>query len=65
MEPLHNDFFDVPMNSLIHPKHGDKDNSLWFEEFPVKLLEDRDRTGLAHAAGVEENLRLLQAESAS
>ncbi len=34
------------MNSLIHPKHGDKANSPWFEEFLVKLLEDRDRIGL-------------------
>ena len=34
------------MNSLTHPKHGDKTNSPWFEEFLVKLLEDRDRIGL-------------------
>jgi hypothetical protein len=34
------------MNSLIHPKLGDKTNSLWFDEFLVRLLEDRDRTGL-------------------
>ncbi len=34
------------MNSLIHPKHGDKANSPWFDEFLVKLLEDRDRIGL-------------------
>ena len=34
------------MNSLIHPRHGDKDNSPWFQEYLVKLLEDRDRTGL-------------------
>jgi hypothetical protein len=34
------------LNSLIHPRHGDKANSPWFEEFLVKLLEDRDRIGL-------------------
>jgi hypothetical protein len=34
------------MNSLIHPRHGDKTNSAWFDEFLVRLLEDRDRTGL-------------------
>ncbi|HEY7987420.1 MAG TPA: hypothetical protein VIE17_10970 [Methylophilaceae bacterium] len=33
-------------NSLAHPKQGDKANSPWFEEFLVKLLEDRDRIGL-------------------
>ena len=34
------------MNSLQHLRHGDKVNSLWFEEFLPKLLEDRDRIGL-------------------
>jgi hypothetical protein len=34
------------MNSLIHPIQGDKTNSPWFEEFLVRLLEDRDRIGL-------------------
>lgn len=34
------------MNSLIHPKQGDKANTPWFEEYLVKLLEDRDRIGL-------------------
>lgn len=34
------------MNSLIHPKLGDKTNSPWFDEFLVRLLEDRDRIGL-------------------
>ncbi len=33
-------------DSLIHPKQGDKENSPWFEEFLVKLLQDRDRIGL-------------------
>jgi hypothetical protein len=34
------------MNSLIHPILGDKTNSPWFEEFLVKLLQDRDHIGL-------------------
>lgn len=34
------------MNSLIHPRHGDKANSPWFDEYLVRLLEDRDRIGL-------------------
>ena len=34
------------MNSLIHPTQGDKANSPWFNEFLIKLLEDRDRIGL-------------------
>lgn len=33
-------------NSLIHAKQGDKQNSPWFEEYLVKLLEERDRIGL-------------------
>jgi hypothetical protein len=33
-------------NSLTHPKQGDKENSPWFNEFLIKLLEDRDRIGL-------------------
>ncbi|CAK0750890.1 conserved hypothetical protein [Gammaproteobacteria bacterium] len=32
--------------SLVHPKQGDKQNSSWFEEFLVRLLESRDRIGL-------------------
>jgi hypothetical protein len=34
------------MNSLLHPIQGDKTNSAWFNEFLVKLLEERDRIGL-------------------
>lgn len=33
-------------NSLLHSKQGDKENSPWFEEVLVKLLQDRDRIGL-------------------
>jgi len=32
--------------SLIHPRHGDKRNSEFFEHYLVKLLEERDRVGL-------------------
>ena len=34
------------MNSLQYPIQGDKANSPWFNEFLVKLLEERDRIGL-------------------
>ncbi len=34
------------MNSLIYPIQGDKYNSAWFNEYLIKLLEDRDRIGL-------------------
>lgn len=34
------------MKSSQRERHGDKVNSPWFEEFLVKLLEDRDRIGL-------------------
>ncbi|MGY1489613.1 hypothetical protein ACW4YW_09385 [Methylobacillus pratensis] len=34
------------MNSLQFPRHGDKENSAFFEEYLVKLLEERDAVGL-------------------
>jgi hypothetical protein len=34
------------MHSTSFPRSGDKTNSPWFEEFLVRLLEDRDRLGL-------------------
>ncbi|MPS49322.1 hypothetical protein [Methylobacillus sp.] len=34
------------MNSLQFPRHGDKENSAFFEEYLVKLLEERDAMGL-------------------
>lgn len=34
------------MNSLGFPRHGDKQNSAFFEEYLVRLLEERDRLGL-------------------
>lgn len=34
------------MNSLQFPRHGDKENSPFFEEYLVKLLEERDALGL-------------------
>lgn len=33
-------------NSLNYARHGDKENSTFFEEYLVKLLEERDRMGL-------------------
>jgi hypothetical protein len=35
------------MNSLIHARQGDKQNSPWFEDYLHRLLEDRDRIGLS------------------
>ena len=35
------------MNSLIHSVRGDKTQSPWFDDFVVKLLQDRDRIGLS------------------
>jgi hypothetical protein len=34
------------MNSLQFPRHGDKENSSFFEEYLQRLLEERDRLGL-------------------
>jgi len=34
------------INSLSFPRHGDKENSEFFEHFLVGLLEERDRVGL-------------------
>lgn len=34
------------MNSLGFPRHGDKQNSAFFEEYLTRLLEERDRLGL-------------------
>jgi hypothetical protein len=34
------------MNSLEFPRHGDKENSAFFEEYLQRLLEERDRLGL-------------------
>ena len=34
------------MNSLQFPRHGDKENSPFFEEYLQRLLEERDRLGL-------------------
>jgi hypothetical protein len=35
-----------PMSSLDFPRHGDKQNSSFFEDYLVRLLEERDRLGL-------------------
>ncbi|SNR89504.1 hypothetical protein SAMN05192560_1633 [Methylobacillus rhizosphaerae] len=34
------------MNSLQFPRHGDKENSAFFEEYLTRLLEERDAVGL-------------------
>lgn len=34
------------MNSLQFPRHGDKENSSFFEEYLQRLLDERDRLGL-------------------
>lgn len=34
------------LNSLGSERHGDKENSPFFEEYLIRLLEERDRTGL-------------------
>ncbi|MGR9116376.1 MAG: hypothetical protein ACU85E_11465 [Gammaproteobacteria bacterium] len=34
--------------SLAFPRHGDKENSDFFNEYLTKLLEERDRTGLSN-----------------
>jgi hypothetical protein len=36
----------IIMNSLQFPRHGDKENSSFFEEYLQRLLEERDRLGL-------------------
>ncbi|HEY8119457.1 MAG TPA: hypothetical protein VIE91_09475 [Methylophilaceae bacterium] len=35
-----------PINSLGFERHGDKENSSFFEEYLVRLLEERDQMGL-------------------
>ena len=35
-----------PLDSLAFTRHGDKQNSPFFEEYLTRLLEERDRTGL-------------------
>jgi len=34
------------INSLQFERHGDKENSLFFEENLIRLLEERDALGL-------------------
>ncbi|MDP2246596.1 MAG: hypothetical protein Q8J65_00590, partial [Nitrosomonadales bacterium] len=34
------------IDSLGFERHGDKENSLFFEEYLVRLLEERDNMGL-------------------
>ena len=37
------------INSLTFPRYGDKQNSAFFEDYLVQLLEERDRIGLSQA----------------
>ena len=41
-----NNLVTHPINSLGFARHGDKENSVFFEEYLVRLLEERDRIGL-------------------
>ncbi|MCH9799656.1 MAG: hypothetical protein K0U18_06215 [Betaproteobacteria bacterium] len=34
------------INSLAFARHGDKENSAFFEEYLQRILEERDRLGL-------------------
>ena len=33
-------------SSTAFPRHGDKQNSPFFEDYLIRLLEERDRSGL-------------------
>jgi hypothetical protein len=48
----------VSSTSLSFPRHGDKQNSAFFEEFLGKLLEERDRVGLTGLIGEIDALML-------
>ena len=45
-------------NSLAFARNGDKQNSPFFEEYLVRLLEDRDRVGLTDMIGEMEAIML-------
>ena len=44
--------------SLNFPRHGDKENSAFFEDYLVKLLEDRDRVGLTQMIAEIDSIML-------
>lgn len=46
------------MNSLTFERHGDKENSLFFEHYLVELLTERDRVGLTDMIGQIEALMI-------
>jgi hypothetical protein len=46
------------LNSLRFPRQGDKLNSSFFEEYLVRLLEDRDRVGLTDMIGQIEAMMI-------
>ncbi|MCB1865586.1 MAG: hypothetical protein KDG50_09145 [Chromatiales bacterium] len=46
------------MNSLSFPRHGDKENSPFFESYLQRLLAERDRVGLTEMIGQIEALMI-------
>lgn len=44
--------------SLNFPRHGDKQNSAFFEDYLIKLLEERDRVGLTKMIGEVDSIML-------
>jgi hypothetical protein len=44
--------------SLNFPRHGDKQNSAFFEDYLIKLLEERDRVGLTQMIGEVDSIML-------
>ena len=44
--------------SLNFPRHGDKENSAFFEDYLVKLLEERDRVGLTQMIAEIDSIML-------
>ena len=46
------------LNSLQHPRHGDKQNSAFFEDYVQRLLSERDRSGLTEMIGGIEALMI-------
>ena len=38
----------MAINSLQFSRHGDKENSVFFEDNLIRLLEERDRLGLTY-----------------
>jgi len=45
-------------SSITFPRHGDKQNSPFFEEYLVRLLDERDRSGLTDMIGQIEAIMI-------